>query len=141
MQVEVLGTHFNIMAYDDEPSMNTNLLEGAVRVHGGAIAKLLKPGQQATLNGAGVLSVGPGDTEEAVAWKDGMFRFSEATIEQVMRQLSRWYDVEVVYVNGPPKDLFRGEMYRNVTISRILKVLEASGVHFTVEGKKILVRS
>jgi transmembrane sensor len=152
MQVEVLGTHFNIMAYGDEPSMNTHLLEGTVRVHGGSMAKLLRPGQQATWNGRGqgtgagagtgeVLSVGPGDMEEAVAWKDGMFRFNESTIEQVMRQLSRWYDVEVVYVNAPPKDLFRGEMYRNVTISKMLKVLEASGVHFTVEGKKILVRS
>ncbi len=150
MQVEVLGTHFNVMAYGDEPSMNTDLLEGAVRVHGGSVAKRLKPGQQARWNGggqgtgagaSGVLSVGPGNMEEAVAWKDGMFSFNEATIEQVMRQLSRWYDVEVVYVNGPPKDLFRGEMFRNVTISKILKVLEASGVHFTVDGEKILVRS
>ena len=57
-----------------------------------------------------------------------------------MRQLSRWYDVEVVYTNGIPKDLFQGEMYRNVNVSRVLKVLEASGVHFTVDGKKILVQ-
>jgi transmembrane sensor len=101
----------------------------------------VRPGEQATVNGGGKLSVARADMEEAVAWKDGMFKFNEATIDQVMRQLSRWYDVEVVYVNDPPKDLFRGEMYRNVNASKILKVLEASGVHFTVEGKKILVRS
>ena len=77
------------------------------------------------------------DTEEAVAWKDGMFRFKDAGIGEVMRQLARWYDVEVVYVNGVPRDRFQGEMYRNVNASKILKVLEASGVHFTVEGKKI----
>lgn len=141
VQVEVLGTHFNIMAYGDEPSVNTALLEGAVRVHGPSAVRLVRPGEQATVNGGGKLSVARADMEEAVAWKDGMFKFNEATIDQVMRQLSRWYDVEVVYVNDPPKDLFRGEMYRNVNVSKILKVLEASGVHFTVEGKKILVRS
>jgi transmembrane sensor len=141
VQVEVLGTHFNIMAYGDEPSVNTALLEGAVRVHGPSAAKLVRPGEQATVNRGGALSVARADMEEAVAWKDGMFKFNEATIDQVMRQLSRWYDVEVIYVNDPPKDLFRGEMYRNVNASKILKVLEVSGVHFTVEGKKILVRS
>jgi len=75
-----------------------------------------------------------------VAWKNGLFKFNGATVQEVMRQLSRWYDVEVVYVNGVPKDLFQGEMYRNVNVSRVLKVLEASGVHFTVKGKKIFVQ-
>lgn len=141
MQVEVLGTHFNIMAYDDESTINTTLLEGLVRVCRKGTTALVNPGEQAKLDNGGGLKVAPADTEEAVAWKDGLFKFNEASIDQVMRQLSRWYDVEVVYVNNPPKDLFRGEMYRNVNVSRILKVLEASGVHFTVEGKKILVRS
>jgi transmembrane sensor len=141
MQVEVLGTHFNIMAYEDESTINTTLLEGLVRVCRKGTTALVNPGEQAKLDNGGGLKVAPADTEEAVAWKDGLFKFNEASIDQVMRQLSRWYDVEVVYVNDPPKDLFRGEMYRNVNVSRILKVLEASGVHFTVEGKKILVRS
>jgi ferric-dicitrate binding protein FerR (iron transport regulator) len=81
------------------------------------------------------------DIEEVIAWKNGLFKFDEATIGDVMRQLARWYDVEVVYVNGVPSDLFQGEIYRNVNVSKVLKVLEASGVHFTVEGKKILVRA
>ena len=141
MQVEVLGTQFNVKAYADEPAINTTLLDGAVRVHRNGQAAMIRPGEQAKLNGAGMLKVETADTEEAVAWKNGLFRFDEATIEDVMRQLSRWYDVEVVYVNEAPKDLFRGEIYRNVNVSKVLKVLEASGVRFTVEGKKILVQS
>lgn len=136
VQVEVLGTQFNVMAYPDEPGISTTLLEGSVRVREGAKAVLIKPGEQAREN-----RVNPVDTEEVVAWKNGMFKFDEATIEQVMRQISRWYDVEVVYVNEHPKDLFRGELYRNVNVSRILRVLQASGVHFTVEGKRIYVKS
>lgn len=136
VQVEVLGTQFNVMAYPDEPQISTTLLEGSVRVRNGGKAVLIKPGEQAREN-----NVNPVDTEEVVAWKNGMFKFDEATIEQVMRQISRWYDVEVVYVNEHPKDLFRGEMYRNVNVSKILRVLQASGVHFTVEGKRIYVKS
>ena len=137
LQVEVLGTHFNIMDYDEEPAISTTLLEGLVRVSKGGHNVLVRPGEQARLSRNEELRVMAADTEEAVAWKDGMFRFKDAGIGEVMRQLSRWYDVEVVYVNGIPRDRFQGEMYRNVNASKILKVLEASGVHFTVEGKKI----
>jgi len=137
LKVEVLGTHFNIMDYDEEPAISTTLLEGLVRVSKGAHNVLVRPGQQARLSGGDELRVMAADTEEAVAWKEGMFRFKDAGIGDVMRQLARWYDVEVVYVNGIPRDRFQGEMYRNVNASKILKVLEASGVHFTVEGRKI----
>jgi len=138
--IEVLGTHFNVKAYADEPAVRTTLLEGSVRVRKGGAALPLQPGQQASWTGTTEIKVATADVEEAVAWKNGLFKFSEATVEDVMRQLCRWYDVEVVYTNGIPKDLFQGEMYRNVNVSRVLKVLEASGVHFTVEGKKILVQ-
>jgi ferric-dicitrate binding protein FerR (iron transport regulator) len=141
VDVLVLGTHFNVMAYADEQSINTTLLEGSVRLRKGDKEALIRPGEQARLKEGSGFKVVPVDTDEAVAWKNGLFRFNEATIEEVMRQLSRWYDMEVVYVNGAPKDLFRGEIYRNVNVSKVLKVLEASGVHFTVEGKKILVQS
>ena len=137
LKVEVLGTHFNIMDYDEEPAISTTLLEGLVRVSKGGHNVLVRPGQQARLSRNEELRVMSADTEEAVAWKDGMFMFKDAGIGEVMRQLARWYDVEVVYVNGIPRDRFQGEMYRNVNASKILKVLEASGVHFTVEGKKI----
>jgi ferric-dicitrate binding protein FerR (iron transport regulator) len=141
LQVEVLGTNFNVKAYTDEPFINTTLLQGAVKVHANGQAVLVHPGERAKLGGDQTLRTESADTEEAVAWKNGLFRFNEATLEDIMRQLSRWYDVEVVYVNGPPKDLFRGEIYRNVNVSQVLKVLEASGIHFTVEGKKILVQA
>jgi transmembrane sensor len=142
MDVQVLGTHFNVMAYADELSINTTLLEGSVKLSNGDRETLIRPGEQAKLKDNGNdFKVTQVDTEEAVAWKNGLFRFNEATVEEVMRQVSRWYDMEVVYVNGAPKDLFRGEIYRNVNVSKVLKVLEASGVHFTVEGKKILVQS
>lgn len=141
MDVQVLGTHFNVMAYADEQSINTTLLEGAVKLVQGNKGILIRPGEQGKLKEGDNFRVAPADIDEVIAWKNGLFRFNEATIEEVMRQIARWYDVEVVYVNSPPKDLFRGEIYRNVNMSKILKVLEASGVHFTVEGKKILVRS
>lgn len=140
MVVEVLGTHFNIMSYADEPMAKTTLLEGSVRVRKGGKGVLIRPDEQARLNGDGSLVVVKADVEEAVAWKNGLFKFEEADIDQVMRQLSRWYDLEVVYANGLPKDRFRGEMYRDVNVSAILRILEASGIHFTVEGKKLLVK-
>jgi len=139
-RVEVLGTHFNIMSYTDEPVAKTTLLEGSVRVRREAKAAVLRPGQQARLGGDGSLVVVNVDIEEAMAWKNGMFRFEEADIQQVMRQLGRWYDLDVVYLHGVPKDQFGGEMYRNVNLSKTLKILEASGVHFSIEGKKLLVQ-
>jgi ferric-dicitrate binding protein FerR (iron transport regulator) len=135
-----LGTHFNIKAYADEPAIHTTLLEGSVRVHKGATSARLHPGQEALWNSTTDIKTQPADLEEAVAWKNGLLKFNEATIQDVMRQIARWYDVDVVYTNGIPADLFRGEIYRNVNVSKVLKVLEASGVHFTVEGKKILVQ-
>ncbi len=140
LRVDVLGTHFNIMDYDDEPVIRTTLLEGAVRVRKGVEEALLKPGQQARLEDGVRLVVATADVSEAVAWKNGMFKFNGAGIGQVMRQLSRWYDLDVEYVNGVPKDFFQGEMYRDVKVSELLKVLEASGVHFTVQGRKLLVK-
>ena len=139
LRVDVLGTHFNIMDYDDEPAIRTTLLEGAVRVSKGGAGVVLRPGQQARLEGEDRLLVSQADVEEAVAWKNGMFKFDGATIGQVMRQVSRWYDLDIEFVHGEPKDLFQGEMYRDVRVSEIVKILQASGVHFTVEGKKLLV--
>jgi len=141
LQIEVLGTSFNVNAYKDEQTVKTTLLEGRVKVHNADQAVLLSPGQQARSKEKEPFSVATADLEEVVAWKNGLFRFNESTIEEVMRQISRWYDVEVVYEGSIPKDLFRGEIYRNVNVSAVLKVLEVSGVHFRVEGKKIFVLS
>ena len=140
LRVDVLGTHFDIMAYDDEPVLRTTLLEGAVRVSKGAAAVVLRPGQQARLEGENRLVVSQADVEEAIAWKNGLFKFDGASIGAVMRQLSRWYDLDVQYTDGEPKDRFQGELYRDVRVSELLKILQASGVHCAVEGKKLLVK-
>ncbi|SHN40985.1 FecR family protein [Chitinophaga sp. CF418] len=141
MQVRVLGTHFNIMAYNDEQSVNTTLLQGAVKVQGAAGEALLKPGQQAKMDHTGSVKVVHADIDAVIAWKNGLFSFNNASIEEVMRQVARWFDAEIVYPDGIPQDRFQGEIDRNSDITAVLKILEASGVKFTVQGHKILVRS
>jgi ferric-dicitrate binding protein FerR (iron transport regulator) len=141
MEVKVLGTHFNVMAYEEDRVIKTTLLQGMVKVAGNNKEVLLKPGQQAKMKIAGEMNVVPVNVEEAIAWKNGIFSFNDVTIEEVMQQIARWYDAEVVYPDGVPKGLFRGEIDRTADISTVLKILEVSGVKFTVEGRKILVRA
>src|SRR5690606_21949955 len=107
--VEVLGTHFNVMAYPDEVSINTTLVEGSVKIIKGNNSRIISPGQQAQMkNGAiDVLSV---DIEEATAWKNGFFIFKSEDIQNIMRQISRWYDVEVDYQGTIPKKIFGGRI-------------------------------
>lgn len=138
-QVEVLGTHFNVMAYTDEQSINTTLLEGSVKVISNAKHALLVPGEQARVNDN--IKVTNVDINEAIAWKNGLFQFKEARLETILRQISRWYDVEVEYAGKLPEEKFRAEVSRNANLSQVLKILEISGVNFTIkEGRKIIVR-
>lgn len=140
MQVRVLGTHFNIMAYGDEAAFATTLLEGSVQVTSGSAIRFLKPGQQAQLNKTGELKlISDVDVEESTGWKNGMFHFNKASTEVVMRQLSRWYDVEVIYEGKVPKKEFVGKVSRSANASEVLKILEVSGVRFKNEGNKITV--
>lgn len=140
MMVQVLGTHFNIMAYDDEKNIQTTLLEGAVKVNKGAQAVQLKPGQQAQLNTTGAMSVSDNvDIEGVVAWKNGYFHFNHESLEGVMRQVSRWYDAEITYEGNVPDREFGGKIARGSDIKDVLKILELSNVHFRIEGKKIIV--
>ena len=139
-EVEVLGTHFNVNAYDDEAAIKTTLLEGSVRVSKGREHGLLQPGQQAQLNRKGDLHlVLDANTEEAIAWKNGYFQFEEADVRTVMRQLARWYDVEVSYEGPAPERQFGGQMPRGVNLSEVLRILQESNVHFRIEGKKLVV--
>lgn len=139
--VKVLGTHFNINAYSDEATIRTTLLEGSVAVTppGSTKPVLLKPGQQAAVTQAAVDVIANADTEAAVAWKNGYFQFNEADLKTVMRQLERWYDVEIVYEGNVPQPVFSGKLSRNAQASQVLKVLEQNRVHFRIEGKKIIV--
>jgi transmembrane sensor len=144
-EVEVLGTHFNVSAYHNEAFIRTTLLEGAVKVSntGGAsslnkpVVRLI-PGQQSMLEDQ-KLSVSAADVEEAVAWKNGYFAFHDEKIESILRKLSRWYNIEVRYEGDIPDVIFDGDMPRNLTLSQVLKALEAVDVHFTLKGNKLLV--
>ena len=140
MRVEVLGTHFNVMAYEDEHAIKTTLLEGAVKVSKGSAEHVLKTGQEASLSReTGAFSIGDADEDEAVAWKNGFFQFEGASIETVMRQIARWYDVDVEYT-GPIAKHFRGMISRSVNVSEVFEMLELTGeVHFRIAGRKIIV--
>lgn len=139
-EVQVLGTHFNINSYNDEDDVKTTLLEGSVKFVNGGNANILKPGQQSQLTKDGAVKVvSDVDVDKVVAWKNGFFHFESAGIETIMRQLSRWYDVEIEY-KGKTDDLFIAEMRRNIKLSDALKALELTGrVRFEIEGKKIIV--
>jgi ferric-dicitrate binding protein FerR (iron transport regulator) len=153
MQVEVLGTHFNIMSYGEESMIKATLLEGSVRVTpvpvtgGGPVARrsqLLSPGQQATLNSKNdqQVKVTEADTEEAIAWKNEVFVFNNAPIEKIMREVARNYDVEVVYEGALPVDKFNiMPISRHLPVSKLLQILEYTDkLKFEIEGKKITVK-
>ncbi len=139
MEIQVLGTHFNVNAYEDEANIRTTLLEGKVSLGVNGKRQLLRPGQQGIVKGAAI-SVQEVDTEEAVAWKEGMFSFSNADLRTVMRQLSRWYDVEVVYEGGGGKAEFVGKIQRSLNLADVLYALRKNDVHFRIEGRKIIVK-
>ncbi|SKA40732.1 FecR protein [Chitinophaga eiseniae] len=137
LSIDVLGTQFNVMAYTDEPASHTTLLTGAVRVTQGNASKLLQPGQQAVAGSR--IQVQAADTEAAVAWKNGMTVFTDADIHSIMRQIARWYDVDIIYQGEIPQRLFTGKIPRNANVSKVLKILELSNIHFTIDGRKIIV--
>jgi transmembrane sensor len=139
--VEVLGTHFNINAYQDEASIKTTLLEGSVKISSGTNSVLIIPGQQAAISRRGV----PGvlkytvDVDKETAWKNGLFEFQNDDLKSIMRQVARWYDVKVIYADNLPNEKFIGEISRTSNLSDVFKILELNNVHFEVEGKTITV--
>jgi transmembrane sensor len=146
--VEVLGTSFNVNAYNNEPAVKTTLVEGKVKVSTPASGNdlqpvLLTPGMQSIFSQeqeqAGRIQVRKVDTDDVIAWKNGLFNFNNADIKTVMRQLARWYDVEVMYEGNLPNEKFEGEISRNSTLSEVFSILELSAVHFKVEGRKVTV--
>jgi ferric-dicitrate binding protein FerR (iron transport regulator) len=138
-EIEVIGTRFNIMAYNDEAAVKTTLLEGSVKINQVSKTVLLKPGQQARLQDQSLKIIDHVDTEEVIAWKNGYFQFSSASLQQVMRQLARWYDVDIGYEGKIPERRFGGKISRDNNASEVLKVLELSKVKFRIEDKKIIV--
>ena len=147
-EVQVLGTHFNINSYPDEPKLITTLLEGSVKVNYGKYDLMLKPGQQSVLKLNQAATITPSDMKinqadiaEAMAWKNGFFRFEEEPLESVMRKVARWYNVEVTYVPGVPKNiLLGGFISRNKNISAVLEMMtRTEDVRFKMEGNKVTV--
>ncbi len=138
--IEVLGTHFNVMAYPDEKAIKTTLLEGSVKVSNRSGSKMLIPGQQSQVVGGSIDVVNNVDLEDVVAWKNGYFKFNE-NLECIMSKISRWYNVDVVYQGKPdPKLFFGGKISRTRDIAEVLKIMEYTGnVHFKIEGRRIIV--
>jgi ferric-dicitrate binding protein FerR (iron transport regulator) len=139
--VEVLGTHFNIMAYNNENSIKTTLLEGSVKITKGNSSRLLTPGQQGQVSSGAeeIKVISDENLEEAIAWKNGLFIFEGADIKTIMRQVSRWYDLEINY-EKEISQTFSGTIQRTVSASKLFNYLELTGhVHFRIEGKKVTV--
>ena len=140
VDVTVLGTHFNVNAYDDEETIKVTLLEGSVKVNNGADSKMIKPGEQAYTIGNGQLVISKNaDLEQVMAWKNGKFQFNDASIETIMKEIARWYDAEVAY-EGKISGHFVADISRDVPVSKLLHILELTNrVHFNIEGKKVTV--
>jgi transmembrane sensor len=139
---EVLGTHFNINSYQDEPGTTITLLEGSVRVLDpkSEAAVMLKPGQQSSSEAGGRIKVANVNPEQFVAWKDGKFVFTNANIESIMRQVSRWYNVEIEYKGSASKEKFGGRTSRFTNVAELLEILELTDhVQFEIEGRRIIV--
>lgn len=141
MQIEVLGTSFNVKAYSDEPSVKTTLLEGAVRVSTDKAMQVLKPQQQAQLTNAGNLYLLTNvDVGSVVAWKNGVFEFNSTDIQTVMREISRWYNVDIAYEEKIPADLFSAIINRQNSIDQVLTMLQNTGrVHFAIKNRTVYV--
>jgi len=139
--VEDLGTEFNINAYDDEPVIKTTLITGSAQVMKGSHKAILKPGQATiTKIQQDGIEVKDADVEEAAAWKNGQTLFEDEDIQTIMRQVSRWYDVEIVYEGKIPDRRFVGGISRKSNLSNLLKVLEANKIHYSVENHKIIIK-
>jgi transmembrane sensor len=161
MDVEVLGTHFNVNAYDDEPDVRVTLLEGSVKVANGqpAIgnrqsakdnerAVVLKPGEQAVIAGNSRFTIADSrpiinhspDIQQTMAWKNGFFSFTGADLATVMRQLSRWYNVDVKYEGQIPARKFSGEITHDLTLSQLMNGLQSLGIKFNIQGRTMIVQ-
>lgn len=142
MDVQALGTEFNINAYPDELVTKTTLIEGSVKVskEGNPQPEILKPGQQTTLSGTTLSVLNNVNIDEVIAWKEGFFHFESADLKSILRQFSRWYDVEVVYEGNVSKERFFVIMNRKSTLSSVLKALQANDIKFNIDGKRLIVQ-
>ena len=138
--LEVLGTSFNVRAYADEGSVSTTLVEGSVQIASPVSQTIIAPGQMASADDAGQISVeNDVDIEEIIAWKEGLFIFNSETVEQIMNQISRWYDVKIEYEGELPEKTFSGIVSRYSNVSQLLKIMEQAGIKFSITEEVITV--
>jgi len=140
-EIEVLGTHFNVNTYSDEPDMKTTLLEGSVKIKAGNKIEMLSPGQQARITSDGIEIKRNVDLDNVMAWKNGYFIFDNTDIYTLMRQVSRWYNVDVIYEGKITEEGFSGKISREVPLSKFIKVLQLNDVHVKTEGRKMIIGS
>ncbi len=140
MKVEVLGTHFNVNAYMDEKSINTTLLEGSVKIADGINTQIIKPGQQIEVEG-GQMNVNKNvDVDRVVAWKNGNFDFESADLRTILRQFSRWYDVDVIYEGEINNKKFFAIVSRNTSLKNMLESLQDFQLEYRIEGRKLYIK-
>jgi transmembrane sensor len=139
--VLVLGTHFNMNAYEDENDIKVTLIEGRVAVSNNLSKMKIEPGEQAVIAEDGKINVEKNvDVDQVLAWKNGMFKYNSANLETLMRQAARWYDVDVVFASKMiSNDTYTGSIPRTVSLATWFRVLEESGVHFKIESRKVIV--
>lgn len=138
--VRVLGTHFDIKAYEDEDVIKTSLLEGSVKILEGDNTDLLHPGQQAVWNKEKkTVKISTADMNEVVAWKNGLFQFQDENVAAIMAEIGRWYNVQIEYQDTIPKRKFEGKISRSAKLSEVLKILELTNIKFSSTGNKIII--
>jgi len=146
VSVEVRGTHFNINSYENETGIKTTLLEGSVKVEdhqsatGNGRSAVLKPGEQAiaSVNSPFTIDHSP-NLEQVMAWKNGVFNFEDLSLKDAMRQLERWYDIDVVYEGAVPGIYFTGKMSRDINLDGVLTLLRDANVHYRMEANRRLI--
>jgi transmembrane sensor len=139
--VEVLGTHFNVNAYDNETAMATTLIEGKVRVHANNDAQVIRPGEQAqVVPGKKIIINDQANIDQVLAWKNGHFDFNNADLKVMMRQLERWYDIQVTYEGPVPEVVFKGKMDRFVQLADLMRFLKIFGIDARLEERTLIIR-
>lgn len=138
-QTKVLGTHFNISAYSDASYIKTTLLQGKIAFTATGKQNILSPNQAATVRDGSVRVVMDNNAADAIAWKEGLFKLNSSDVTEILQQIARWYDVEIVYKGKTPEGHLSGEIPRNMNLSGVLKILELSGIHATIKNKQLLV--
>jgi len=138
-EIQVLGTRFNVNAYHDESAIKTTLLEGSVNVKANGMTKILMPGQQAQISGKEMLHVVNANVSQVVAWKNGLFDFTGKDVKSVLREIARWYDLDLVYESEPANREIVGKMQMSLSLSLVMETLKDLDINYTIQGRKLII--